>query len=286
MRLGYIGLGAMGLPFAKHLKTAGHEVTVLNRSDRPYAEACEAGLCIAANVSEVAEASEIVFTCLPSSEIVDDIYAQLNTPGLICCDNSTVPQDQAVRLNTQLKERGMAYVECPIFGSAQNAIDAAVFLVISGDPEPVEIVIPVARLAARGIAQAGGPGAASLVKVLQNGLGHVQMVAIAETLALAEDLGLDLNQFVEIVSQCGGMASTSLFQRKAPQMLAPPDKTGAKLDVAAKDARAASKLFSEMNNRSAFIHRASEQYAAAQKQGLGSEDFATVFQVMRKPAAK
>ena len=286
MKLGYIGLGAMGLPFAKHLKAAGHEVTVLNRSDRPYAEARAAGLHIAATVSEVADASEIVFTCLPSSEIIDEIYAQFDKPGLICCDNSTVPPDQAIRLNMQLKESGMAYVECPIFGSAQNAIDAAVYLVISGDPDPVEAVMPVAQRAGRGIAHAGGPGAASLVKVLQNGLGHVQMVAIAETLALAEDLGLDLNQFVEIVSQCGGMAATSLFQRKAPQMLALPEETGAKLDVAAKDARAASKLFSQMNNHSAFIHHASEKYAEAQKQGLGSKDFAAIFQTMRKSEAQ
>ena len=286
MKVGYIGLGAMGLPFAKHLKAAGHDVTVLNRSDRPYAEAREAGLRIATSVGEVAEASEIVFTCLPSSQIIDDIYEQFDTPGLICCDNSTVPEQQAIRLNNRLKERGMAYVECPIFGSAQNAIDRAVYLVISGDAEPVEKVVPVARAAARGISKAGGPGAASLVKVLQNGLGHVQMLAIAETLTMADTLGLDLKQFVEIVSQCGGMASTPLFQRKAPQMLELPSETGAKLDIAAKDALAASQLFTQMNQNSACIHRAAETYADAQKQGLGSQDFAAIFQAIRGQAGQ
>ena len=69
-------------------------------------------------------------------------------------------------------------------------------------------------------------------------------------------------------------------------MLALPDETGAKLDVAAKDARAASKLFSKMNNHSAFIHRASEKYAEAQKQGFGSDDFAAVFQAVRKSASQ
>ena len=286
MKLGYIGLGAMGLPFARHLKASGHDITVLNRTDRPYPEAREAGLRIAASVSEVADASEIVFTCLPSSQIVDDIYEHFDKPGLICCDNSTVSQEQAIRLHKLLKERGMAYVECPIFGSAQNAIDRTVFLVISGDTEPVQTVIPVAQKAARGIAVAGGPGAASLVKVLQNGLGHVQMVAIADTLAMAEDLGLDLDQFVDIVSQCGGMASTSLFQRKAPHMLALPEETGAKLDVAAKDALSASRLFTQMNRHTAFIHRAADKYAEAQAQGLGTKDFAAVFDTIRKPDAQ
>ncbi|WP_421849728.1 NAD(P)-dependent oxidoreductase [Oricola sp.] len=282
MKLGYIGLGAMGLPFARHLKAAGHDVAVLNRSDRPYAEARRAGLSIAASVSEVVEVSDVLFTCLPNSQIINDIYEQIDKPGLICCDNSTVPYEQATQLHNQLNERGMAYVECPIFGSAQDAIDRTVYLVISGDAAPVQTVMPIARQAARDIAVAGGPGAASLIKTLQNGLGHVQMVAIAETLAMAEDLGLDLNQFVDIVSHCGGMASTRLFQRKAPQMLAIPEETGAKLDIAAKDAMSASKLFTQMNNSSALIHHAAEKYTEAQRLGLGARDFAAVFQATRR----
>ncbi len=169
MRLGYVGLGAMGLPFARHMKEAGHEVAVFNRSDRPYAAARAAGMQIEDSLEACVAKSEMLFTCLPSLEIVEDIFTRIDKPGLICVDNSTVPQHMALRLNADLKARGMAYVECPIFGSAEDAESARTYLVISGEDAPVETALPVAAKSARGITHVGGPGAASLVKILQNG---------------------------------------------------------------------------------------------------------------------
>ncbi len=281
MRVGYVGLGAMGLPFARHLKEAGHDVTVLNRSDRPYAAARAAGMQIADSLEDCVAKSEVLFTCLPSLEIIEDVYARIDKPGLICVDNSTVPQDMARRLNASLKARGIAYVECPIFGSAWDAEIAQTYLVISGDDAPVETALPVAASSARGITHVGGPGAASLVKILQNGLGHVQMVAIAETLVAAEKAGLDLDRFVEVVSDCGGMASTPLFRRKAPQMLDLPNETGAKLAIAAKDAKEAARLFAELGAENPLIAVASDAYQHAMSMGNADNDFASVIEARR-----
>ena len=269
----------MGLPFALHLKGAGHEVTVINRSDRPYETARKAGLRIAETLEDCVDASDILFTCLPSSKIIDETYARIQKPGLICCDNSTVPHEQALKLNAELKERGMAYVECPIFGSAKKAQDGAVYLVISGDAVPVQRVMPIASVASRGISNVGGPGTASLVKILQNGLGHVQMVAMAQTLAAAQLAGIDLDRFVEVVSDCGGMASTPLFRRKAPQMLRLPQETGAKLQIATKDAEAAARLFQRLGAEGAMADSAYHAYAEAESMGLAELDFAAVVKV-------
>ncbi len=281
-RLGYVGLGAMGLPFAKHLAQAGYEVTVKNRSDRPYAEARASGLIVADTLEKCAAASDILFTCLPSIEIIEQTYAQIEKPGLICVDNSTVPHDMALRLHANLKSRGMAYVECPIFGSAQNAIDAEVYLIASGDQGHVETILPIALRAARGAANVGRPGAASLIKVLQNGLGHVQMAAIAQTLVTAERAGIDPATFVEVVSEAGGMASTALFKRKAPQMLELPEQTGAKLMIAEKDAKEAAQLTQLHGNPDALITHACKLYRQAVDMGLGERDFAAIITAARK----
>ena len=281
-RLGYVGLGAMGLPFAKHLRAAGFEVTVKNRSDRPYAEAEAAGLTIAPSLEACVAASDILFTCLPSLEIIEETFAQVDKPGLICVDNSTVPQEAALRLSAGLKARGMAYVECPIFGSAQNAIDAQVYLILSGDPEAVATALPIAKHAARDAVAVGDTGAASLIKVLQNGLGHVQMAAIAETLVTAERAGLDLGTFVSVVSEAGGMACTPLFKRKAPQMLAPPVTSGAKLKIAAKDAKAAAALARSLGPENALITQAANHYQTALDMDLGDQDFAEIIKPMRR----
>lgn len=281
MRLGYVGLGAMGLPFAQHLRKAGHEVTVFNRSDRPYQMARAAGMQIADSLEHCVAESEMVFTCLPSLEAIEDVFASIDKAGLICVDNSTVPQDMALRLNASLKARGMAYVECPIFGSAKDAESAQTYLVISGDDAPVETALPVAASSARGITHVGGPGAASLVKILQNGLGHVQLVAIAEALVAAEKAGLDVARFVEVVSACGGMASTSLFRRKAPQMLELPEETGAKLGVAAKDAKEAARLFASLGVGKTLIASAADAYEDAISMGNADKDFASVIEARR-----
>lgn len=281
MRVGYVGLGAMGLPFARHLKEARHEVIVFNRSDRPYAAASAAGMQIAASLKDCVAESEMLFTCLPSPSIIENVFAQIEKPGLICVDNSTVPQDMALRLNASLKARGMDYVECPIFGSVQDAERGQVFLVISGEDAPVEAAMPVAASSARGITHVGGPGAASQVKILQNGLGHVQMVAIAETLVAAEKAGLEVARFIDVVSACGGMASTSLFRRKAPQMLDLPDETGAKLSIAAKDAEEASRLFANLGAQDALIAAASNAYQSAMSMGRADKDFASVIDACR-----
>lgn len=279
MQLGYVGLGAMGLPFALHLKAAGHHVTVFNRSDRPYETARRAGLNIASSLEDCVEASEILFTCLPSSQIIDEVYARISKPGLICCDNATVPHEQALRLHSNLKARGMAYVECPIFGSADDAAEAAVYLIISGDPDPVQKVKPVAIHAARAVTEVGGPGAANLVKILQNGLGHIQMIGIAQTLVAAKLAGIDLDRFVEVVGDCGGMASTPLFRRKAPQMRSLPEQTGAKLRIAAKDAEAAARLFEKLGADGALADLVSRAYCDAQSMDLGDQDFAAVIKL-------
>ncbi len=281
MRVGYVGLGAMGLPFARHLKQAGHQVTVLNRSERPYAQARAAGLAIAASLEDCVAQSEMLFTCLPSLEIIDDVFARIDKPGLICVDNSTVPQDMALRLNADLKARTMAYVECPIFGSASDAEAGRTHLVISGDDAPVGRALPVATSCARAITHVGGPGAASLVKILQNGLGHVQMVAIAETLVAAEKAGVDVDRFIEVVSDCGGMASTPLFRRKAPQMLEPPAETGAKLAIAAKDAAEAARLFAGLGAANPLIAAAADAYRQATSMGHSDKDFASVIDACR-----
>ena len=271
----------MGLPFASHLSAAGYEVAVLNRSDRPYAAARAAGLTVAPSLEACVEASDILFTCLPALEIIEDIYARIDKPGLICVDNSTVPHTAALKLHADLNARGMAYVECPIFGSAQNAIDKEVYLTLSGDPGPVETARPIAAEAARDAVAVGGPGAASLVKILQNGLGHVQMAAIAETLVAAERAGIDAATFVSVVGEAGGMASTPLFRRKAPQMLSPPEETGAKLKIAAKDAKAAAALSQSLGQDAALIERAAELYQKALNLDLGEHDFSSIIAAVR-----
>ena len=282
--IGYVGLGAMGLPYARHLAAAGHDVIAHNRSDRPYEAARKAGIQIAGSLEDCVAASDILFTCLPSPAVVESVYERISKPGLICCDNSTVGHEQAIELQARMASRGVGYVECPILGGARDAEAARTFLIVSGADADVEAVIPIALAGARGYRYVGGPGAASLVKIVQNGLGHVQMAAIAEALTIIAKANVGLDAFIDVVSEGGGMAGTPLFRRKAPHMRDLPTETGSKLAIAAKDAGFAAALARGLGVPAPLITEAAAIYEEGVRAGLGEQDFAAIVRVSEKRA--
>ncbi len=283
-KLGYVGLGAMGLPYAGHLSAAGYDVTAYNRSDRPYEAARRAGMTIAGSLEECVAAADILFTCLPSPDIVETVYDRISKPGLICCDNSTVGYQQAKELQARLASRGVGYVECPILGGAREAETAQTFLIVSGADADVGAVIPIALSGARGYRHVGGPGTASLVKTVQNGLGHVQMAAIAEALTIIAKANVRLDEFIDVVSEGGGMAGTPLFRKKAPHMRELPAATGSKLAIAAKDAKFAAELAHGLGVPAPLITEASAIYQEGVRAGLGEQDFAAIIRVLENRA--
>ncbi len=279
--LGYIGLGVMGLPFARHLAAAGHRVAVHDVDAAAVSRAVSFdNIAAAAGVTAVAGASEIVFTCLPSPEAVESVYAELDKPGLTCCDNSTIDPNMAKRLHASLKERGMGYVECPMLGGAKEAEAGRLFLLLSGDAADIERILPVATLAAREYRVVGGPGVANRFKVVQNGLGHVQAVAIAEALAILAKAGADLDLFIDVVRAGGGMAATPLFSAKASMMRDPTPVIKGSLRICAKDVGLAAALAQELGLELPLLRRASEVYGAAMEQGLGNQDMAAIARVV------
>ena len=88
--VGYVGLGVMGLPYAGHLASAGHRVTVFDRDPAAMDRARAQGLPTGDSVAAVVDAADILFTCLPSPAAVRDVYADVAKPGLVACDNSTI----------------------------------------------------------------------------------------------------------------------------------------------------------------------------------------------------
>ncbi len=269
------------MPFALHLAAGGHQVSVYDRDDSVVPRASEhAGITPCDGVAAVVAASDVVFTCLPHPDAVAAVYAEVHKPGLVCCDNSTVGPALARSLHEQLRTRGVGYVECPMLGSGTQARDGKLFLLLSGVAQDIDHVLPMALLAARGHRVVGGPGQASLFKTVQNGLGHVQAVAIGEALALVAKAGGDLDQFIEAVATGQGMAASPLFGAKAPMMRHDPVPNQGSLYIAAKDAALAAALCDELGMELPLFQRAPQIYAAAMEMGLGHQDMAALARVV------
>lgn len=278
--VGYIGLGVMGMPYARHLQNAGHEVVVYDQHVTTAAKAAAFGLTVAPSIAAVVREASVVFTCLPHPDAVREVYAEIGRPGLLAVDNSTVGPTLAREINEALAARGTAYVECPMLGGVGEAEGAELFLIVSGEASAVEQALPLALVAARDHRVVGGPGTASLFKSVQNGLGLVQMTAIAEALALVASAGGDLDAFIDVVGAGGGMAATPLFRAKAPMMRQSPAEAVGKLYIGAKDAALAADLAAERGLDLPLFARSSDVYRAAIEAGLADQDISAIARVI------
>jgi 3-hydroxyisobutyrate dehydrogenase-like beta-hydroxyacid dehydrogenase len=278
--VGYVGLGVMGMPYARHLQKAGHEVVVYDRDEATAARAAALGLAVAPSIAAVVREAAVVFTCLPNPEAVRAVYAEIGKPGLLAIDNSTVGPTLAREIHATLAGRGTAYVECPMLGGVGEAEAGELFLIVSGEAEAVARALPLVLVAAREHRVVGGPGTASLFKSVQNGLGLVQITAIAEALALVASAGGDLDAFIDVVGAGGGMAATPLFRAKAPMMRQVPADAVGKLYIGAKDAALAADLAAERGLDLPLFTRSRDVYRAAIEAGLAEQDISAIAQVI------
>jgi 3-hydroxyisobutyrate dehydrogenase-like beta-hydroxyacid dehydrogenase len=278
--VGYVGLGVMGLPYAGHLASAGHRVTVFDRDPAAMDRARAQGLPTGDSVAAVVDAADILFTCLPSPAAVRDVYADVAKPGLVACDNSTIDPNLARSLQAELKSRGVGYVECPMLGGVGEAEAGRLFIIVSGDATDVDRVLPLALVGARDHRVVGGPSTASLFKSVQNGLGLVQLTAIAEALALVASAGGDLDAFIDVVGEGGGMAATPLFRAKAPAMRDPNASAVGKLYIGAKDAALAAGLAEAEGLDLPLFRRSESVYRAAIAAGLAERDISAIVRVI------
>lgn len=278
--IGYIGLGVMGLPFARHLAGAGHRVVVYDRDAAVCRKAADAGLEVAAGIADIVRDAAIVFTCLPNPDAVRAVYAEIGRPGQLAVDNSTVGPDLARQIHAELGAKGTGYVECPMLGGVGEAEAGKLFLIVSGDAADVERALPLVLVAARDHRVVGGPGAASLFKTVQNGLGLVQMTAIAEALAMVASAGGDLDRFIDVVGAGGGMAATPLFRAKAPLMRDSQAKAVGQFYIGAKDAGLAAALAEAQGLDLPLFAASDAAWREGMAAGLANADVSAVARVI------
>jgi 3-hydroxyisobutyrate dehydrogenase len=282
--VGVIGLGAMGLPLARRLARAGFRLMAFDTSRRAVEALAAEGAEAASEPGDLVAASDILLTCLPNPQAVEAVYAEVAKQGLLACDCSTVGPGLAIRLHDELAARGVRYVECPMFGAPAQAASGELFLVLSGDQAAVAELQPIFDAISRGQRFVGGAGQASRMKVVQNGLGLVQAVAIGEALSILAKAGADLRTFCEVVAAGHGMADTPLFRANANAMLetAPPMR-GA-LRIGAKDIGLATALAAEEGVPAPLLQGALEVLQNAMAMGLGDADLAALARAIERRA--
>jgi 3-hydroxyisobutyrate dehydrogenase len=202
MDLGFIGLGAMGLPMTRHLLAAGHRVTVASRSRGPIDTAVGEGALDGGSPAGVAAASDVVILCVPDSpdvvQVVGDLLDGLR-PGSIVVDCSTISPEVERAQHERVAAAGGRYLEAPVSGGTAGAVKGTLTLMVGGDAATLEDARPSLEPFAGRIVHIGEPGLGQVVKLCNNLLFAAQMVATAEATALALASGADVAKLHEVL---------------------------------------------------------------------------------------
>ncbi|MEQ9330923.1 NAD(P)-dependent oxidoreductase [Thalassobaculum sp.] len=210
MRVGFIGLGNVGGKLAGTLLRNGVDLTVRDL-DRSAAEPfLAAGAGWADSPRALAEAVDVVVTCLPSPAICaavleaeDGILAGLGA-GKIWLEMSTTDADEVRRLGDLVSARGAIPLDCPVSGGCHRAATGNIAILAGGDRAAFERVLPILTTMGRRVLHTGGLGTASELKVVTNYLATANLVAVGEALAVAGKAGLDLATTYEAIRISSG----------------------------------------------------------------------------------
>jgi 3-hydroxyisobutyrate dehydrogenase len=209
-RIGFIGLGNMGLPMARNLHKAGHAVSAFDLAPAAREAAAAAGIATTARLAEAVAEAAMVITMLPAGQQVRAVYGGnggvLAAAGerALLVDCSTIDVATARSVAAEAEAAGHAMLDAPVSGGVGGAEAGTLTFMVGGSAEAFDCAQPILAAMGRTIVHAGGPGNGQAAKICNNMMLGIQMISVAEAMVLAEKLGLDHQKLFEISSQASG----------------------------------------------------------------------------------
>lgn len=237
--LAVIGLGIMGLPMARNLLAAGHDVIGHDHNASSMDALVAAGGRRADDVATAVAGADVVLTILPDSPQVEEVVLGAGglldnaREGLVHVDMSSIRPDVAVRVAQACAARGVRALDAPVSGGEKGAVDGTLSIMVGGDAEVLEDVRPILEALGRTIVHVGPHGAGQTVKAANQLIvgGTIQLVA--ESIVFLEAYGVDTRAAVQVLA--GGLAGNRILDLKAEGMLAREFTPGFRIDLHHKD---------------------------------------------------
>lgn len=206
-RIGFIGLGNMGLPMAANLAKSGHAVRGFDMSQVQAAKAHEKGIEISPSAMEAARDSDFVVTMLPDGKAVLAVLEQIATSaqaGSVIIDSSTIDVASARKAHAMAQAMGMLLVDAPVSGGVGGAEAATLTFMAGGSAEAFERARPILEAMGKRTVHCGGPGSGQAAKICNNMLLGISMIGACEAFGLAKKLGLSQQALFDVVSTSSG----------------------------------------------------------------------------------
>lgn len=292
-KVGFLGLGNMGLPMARNLGEAGCLVQVFDVAEgaRDVAGKMK-GLTVTNSPAAAVAGVDVVFTVLPNDEIVTEVYlgengiAEGGKPGLITCDCSTVSPEVSENLYKVMGDKGIHHMDTPMLGSTPQADSGDIFFIVGGDEQHLPTISPLLEILGKMHMHVGGTGTGNRIKLIHNILGAVNSVAVAESLMLCAETGVDPQTYLEVVANGGGMAYSTYFGKRVERILNGEYSPTFSLELMHKDVSLAMNLAGDEKALFPIMGETLRAYEEGVEGRLGKEDFSSVTKVIEKRSGR
>jgi 3-hydroxyisobutyrate dehydrogenase-like beta-hydroxyacid dehydrogenase len=279
MRIGFLGLGSMGLPMARHLLEAGYELAVWNRSEGKTEPLIREGAIAAGTPAEAELGADAVITMLFDDAAHEDVLFGAHglmdalSPGTLHISCSTISVAMSERLTREHAKRGVDFVAAPVFGRPNIAEAGKLWVVAAGAEAAVNRARPLLETFSRGISVVGDvPYQAHAVKLGGNFLICATIHSLGEAFVFAEGQGISQDVFFEAVNNA--LFQSPFYAAYAKLMLHPPEKGGVPMELGAKDLRLLREAAAGRRTRLSLADQMAEVFAEARRIGMSGEDWA------------
>jgi 3-hydroxyisobutyrate dehydrogenase len=291
-RIGFIGLGNMGLPTALNLIKAGHEVTGFDLSPQGLEKLNAGGGKSAKDAPTLAAESEVVVTMLPAGKHVRDVYLGSDgiiakaKPGTLLIDSSTIDVDSARTVAAAAAEKGLPMLDAPVSGGTGGAQAGTLTFMVGGPDAAFAKAESLLNVMGKNVVHAGAAGAGQAAKICNNMILGISMIAVSEAFVLAEKLGLDKQKLFDIASKSSGQcwSLTTYCPVPGPVPTSPANRdyqAGFTAAMMLKDLKLAQDAANASGATTPLGAEAASLYGLYVGQGEGGRDFSGIVQFLR-----
>ena len=291
-RIGFIGLGNMGLPMAQNLIKAGHQVEGVDVN--PHAvEKLKAAGGAAVQMAQVAAArADVVITMLPAGAQVREVYLGPNgiiasaNPGTLLIDCSTIDVATARDVARAAEASGLLMLDAPVSGGVTGAAAGTLTFMVGGTEQAFTRAESLLRCMGKTIVHAGGAGNGQAAKICNNMILGVSMIAVSEAFVLAEQLGLEHQKLFDIAAKSSGQcwSLTSYCPVPGPVPASPANRdyqAGFTAAMMLKDLKLSQEAATASGARTELGAAAARIYSQYVESGQAARDFSGIIQFVR-----
>jgi 3-hydroxyisobutyrate dehydrogenase len=290
-RIGFIGLGNMGLPMVKNLLAAGHDVTAFDLVAAARDAAVAAGAQAPGGAAEAVAAAEVVITMLPEGRHVREVdqgpggVLEAVADGTLLIDSSTIDVATARAVCQAAAARGLEMIDAPVSGGVAGAANATLTFMIGGEESAGERARPILEKLGTTLVHTGPSGNGQAAKVCNNMMLAISMIGVAEAFTMAERLGLSAQALFDVASRSSGQswALTSYCPVPGPVPQSPANrdyKPGFTAAMMTKDLRLAQDAANSVDVATPLGAHAHTLFAQLKGRGHGELDFSAIIRLI------